>query len=209
MNGGDGFENSILRIHERASAGRHNLRAGLVTSWDGKEHLAKVMFQPEGHETGWIKVHSMAAGNGHGHMTGLTPGDGTETGDQVLVAYQEGDFETGSIVARIHSKVDAPPEVKAGEQLFQTPSTIGSKIKLADDGSISSTDKGGSTITQDGSANVSISGAKAVKVDATDTSHVNIPINKILYLGGDGSTGTYDFVMTASGPSLNVKARIG
>ncbi len=31
----------------------------------------------------------------------------------------------------------------------------------------------------------------------------------ILYLGGDGVTGTYDFVVTSSGPSINVKARIG
>lgn len=30
----------------------------------------------------------------------------------------------------------------------------------------------------------------------------------IVYLGGDGVHGTYDFVMTVSGPSTNVKARI-
>ncbi len=30
----------------------------------------------------------------------------------------------------------------------------------------------------------------------------------ILYLGGDGTHGTFDFVSTASGPSINVKARI-
>lgn len=34
--------------------------------------------------------------------------------------------------------------------------------------------------------------------------------SRIVYLGGPGPpTGTYDFVMTASGPSINVKARIG
>ena len=31
----------------------------------------------------------------------------------------------------------------------------------------------------------------------------------IVYLGGNGSSGTYDFVSTPSGPSINVKARIG
>ena len=31
----------------------------------------------------------------------------------------------------------------------------------------------------------------------------------MVYLGGDGKTGSYDFVMTASGPSRNVLARIG
>ncbi|WP_164635044.1 phage baseplate assembly protein [Rhodopseudomonas sp. BR0G17] len=32
---------------------------------------------------------------------------------------------------------------------------------------------------------------------------------KLVYLGGDGTDGTYDFVSTVSGPSINVKARIG
>jgi hypothetical protein len=31
----------------------------------------------------------------------------------------------------------------------------------------------------------------------------------IVYLGGNGSSGTYDFVTTSSGPSINVKARTG
>ncbi len=32
---------------------------------------------------------------------------------------------------------------------------------------------------------------------------------KMVFLGGDGEDGVYDFVMTASGPSINVKAKIG
>lgn len=31
---------------------------------------------------------------------------------------------------------------------------------------------------------------------------------RIVYLGGDGTTGTYAFVQTVTGPSINVKARI-
>lgn len=192
MSMGDDFVNSVLRILDRHSAGRHNKRAGLVTSWDPNKHLAKVMFQPEGHETGWIPVHTMAAGNGSGHMTGLTAGDGKTTGDQVEVNYQEGDFETGAIVARLHSSVDMPPVVKSGEQLFATPGQIGSSIKLADDGSVTHTDKSGSVVKQDGTGQISASPASG----------------KIVYLGGDGTVGTYDFVATVSGPSINVKARI-
>lgn len=207
MSFADDFENAVLRIIERNTAGRHNKRAGLVTSWDPKKHLAKVMFQPEGHETGWLPVHTMSAGSGYGHMTGLTPGDGFKTGDHVEVVYQEGDFETGAIVARIHSEVDPAPTVQSGEQLFQT--SFPSSVKLANDGSITSTDKGGSVIKQDGSGNVAISSTKKLTADMSDTSHVSVPANKILYLGGDGVTGTYDFVQTASGPSINVKARIG
>ena len=202
----DDFENAVLRIMDRATAGRHNKRNGLVTSWDQNRHLAKVMFQPEGHETGWLPVHTMSAGDGYGHMTGLTAGDGMTTGDQVEVTYQEGDFETGAITARIHSETDAAPTVQSGEQLFQSP--FSSSVKLANDGSITSTDKGGSVIKQDGSGNVAISNAQALTVDLQNTSHINVPTNKIFYLGGDGVTGTYDFVVTASGPSINVKARI-
>jgi len=184
------FENAVLRIVERYFAGKHNKRAGLVTSWDPNKHLAKVMFQPEGHETGWIPVHTMAAGDGFGHMTGLMPGDGKTTGDQVEVEYQEGDFETGAITSRIHSQVDTPPVVQSGEQLFMTP--FGSSTKLANDGSVTTTDKGGSIIKQDGTGNISHKPASG----------------KFVFLGGDGVTGTYDFVTTASGPSINVKARI-
>ena len=34
------------------------------------------------------------------------------------------------------------------------------------------------------------------------------PGSGMVYLGGDGTTGTFDFVETVSGPSINVKARI-
>ena len=34
------------------------------------------------------------------------------------------------------------------------------------------------------------------------------PPTQYVYLGGDGDTGTYDFVSTPSGPSINVKARV-
>lgn len=160
----DDFQNAVLRIVERHAAGKHNKRAGKVTSWDPKKHLAKVMFQPEGHETGWIPVHTMAAGNGVGLMTGLTAGDGKTTGDHVEVVYQEGDFETGAIVARLHSEVNPAPTVQSGEQLFNTP--FGSSVKLANDGSVTLTDKGGSIVKMNGAGIVTITqGSQTLVVD--------------------------------------------
>jgi hypothetical protein len=38
---------------------------------------------------------------------------------------------------------------------------------------------------------------------------VNVPISDTVFLGGDGKEGTYAVVVTVSGPSKNVKARIG
>ena len=166
----DDFENTVLRMMDRYSAGRHSKRYGLVTSWDPKNHLAKVMVQPEGQETGWIPVHTMAAGNGYGHMTGLTPGDGKTTGDHVEITYQEGEFESGAITSRVHSKVDQPPELQSGEQLFMTP--FKSFVKLAKDGSITHTDAGGATIVQDGKGNITMS-CKKFELKASDKVTIN------------------------------------
>jgi phage baseplate assembly protein gpV len=189
-----GFGDIVDLLHrefERHSAGKHNKRIGKVTSWDPVKHLAKVMFQPEAHETGWLPVHTMAAGSGFGHMTGLTPGDGKTTGDQVEVVYQEGDFDTGAIVARIHSKMNPPPTVQSGEQLFMTP--FMSSVKLANDGSITLTDKAGSVVKQDGTGQITVMPASG----------------KNVFLGGNGTTGTYKLVLCVGNvPALNVLARV-
>lgn len=148
------FENHTFAAIDRYFAGRYTKRYGLVTSWDPDKHLAKVTFQPEGQESGWIPVHTMAAANGVGHMTGLTPGDGVSTGDQVEVTYQEGEFGAGAITSRVHSDVDVPPKVESGEQLFKTP--FGSSTQYGKDGSITHTDKAGSIIKMDGVGGIAI-----------------------------------------------------
>ncbi len=176
------YNNAILRLIERTMSGRHNKRVGLCTSWDPKNHLAKVKFQPEGNETGWLPVHTMSAGDQYGHMTGLTPGDGISTGDQVEVLYQEGNFDTGAIVARIHSDVDKPPPVESGEQLFQSP--FSSSIKLANDGSITYTDKAGSIIKEDGTGNITVTATGTVTIKAA-----TIVLNGNVVLGGPAGSG--------------------
>lgn len=65
-------------------------------------------------------------------------------------------------------------------------------------------DKNGVITHQSGDGN------HAITVDQSNKKiTVNVPISDHVYLGGDGKTGTYDFVATPSGPSINVKARIG
>lgn len=191
---GDDIENLILRTIERNTAGKHHYRAALVTSWWPEKHKAKVMFQPEGHETGWLSVHTMAAGNGNGHMTGLTAGDGLSTGDQVIVQYQEGDFDSGAIVARIHSEVDVPPTVQSGEQLFQTP--FGQLIKLANDKSATIQHPNGNYSKIDKDGNI--------------IAYIVDPTKQQVYLGGDPNQGSPTFapVQTTSGPSPYVQARL-
>lgn len=161
----------VFRWIEEYSAGRHNKRYGLVTSWDPKTHLAKVAIQPEGTETGWLPTHTMAAANGVGLMTGLTPGDGKTTGDQVEVTYDQGDFESGAITSRVHSDTDVPPAVESGEQLLKTP--FNSLVKLAKDGSITVTDKHGVTLKLDGSGGVTLTGATTITITASGKIAIN------------------------------------
>jgi hypothetical protein len=181
MSGHGDLENLILSTVERVLAGRRSERHGLVTSWDPDNHLAKVMFQPDGQESGWLPVETMHIGNGFGIAVGLTPGDGKKTGDQVIVRYQEGDFESGKIVQRVHSDQDKPPKVQSGEMVFwarftktaKDPSGLsddtthsgqatgeasgqqgsGAQIFFKNDGSLTITDGAGATHVWDGQGN--------------------------------------------------------
>ena len=57
MSSRDGdIESLILRTVERWWAGRYSERHGLVTSYDPKTYLAKVTYQPEGQESGWLPI---------------------------------------------------------------------------------------------------------------------------------------------------------
>src|SRR5580765_525498 len=140
------FANYHLRNYEAGMASHFNERHGLVTSYNPKTHLAKVTFQPEGEESGWIPIEEGHSGNGWGMLVGLTPGSGKGDGqggansqsggaggggsssgggqqqqyqgDMVAVRYQEGDLETGMIVRRMHNDTDKPPKVEAGEMLM-------------------------------------------------------------------------------------------
>jgi hypothetical protein len=138
-----GLEGLILKTIERWSAGRYQERHGLVTSYDSQKYLAKVTFQPEGEESGWLPIETGHIGQGYGMTMGLQPGSGQGgggsgtgpggsssggsgggsgggMGDQVIIRGQEGDFESMKIVSRVHSDQDTPPETKSGEIITWT-----------------------------------------------------------------------------------------
>jgi uncharacterized protein involved in type VI secretion and phage assembly len=144
MSGHGDLENLILSTVERVLAGRRSERHGLVTSYDPDKHLAKVTFMPEGQESGWLPIETGHIGNGFGIAVGLTPGDGKKTGDQVIVRYQEGDFESGKIVQRVHSDQDKPPKVQSGEAVlwFRFTKTAKGQSGLSDDTTQSSEQTG-------------------------------------------------------------------
>jgi hypothetical protein len=186
MNDGD-LRDTILGLVEEWWAGRYNERHGLVTSYDPKKYLAKVTYQPDGQESGWLPIETGHIGESYGILIGLQPGKGgvndkgqggqsgpqqNNQGDQVIVRFQEGDFEGGKIVQRVHSDQDKPPEVQSGEMLFWAkfqksggpkPDSAdggqggtGQQIYFKNDGSLTMTDGNGATIKCDGKGNVII-----------------------------------------------------
>jgi len=188
------LDGHILRIIERWWAGRYSERHALVTSYDPDKYLAKVTFQPEGQESGWLPIETGHVGEGYGITIGLQPGHGGATqsdasqqgknqGDQVIVRYQEGDIESGKIVQRVHSDQDTPPQTKSGEIVIwtkfqksggQAPDSAqggqggtGQQILLKNDGSLTVTDGNGAKIVLDGNGNIAIT-CKTLTINARD-----------------------------------------
>ncbi|WP_439398730.1 hypothetical protein ACRQ5Q_15200 [Bradyrhizobium sp. PMVTL-01] len=187
MSGDGNLEEIIFAAIERWYAGRYSERHGIVTSYDPKKYMGKVTFQPEGQESDWLPIETGHIGQSYGITMGLQPGQGgvsgngvggqsgpmsQNQGDQVIVRYQEGDFEGGKIVQRVHSEADNPPETKSGEiriwTKFQqssgpTPDAAsggqggtGQQLYFKDDGSLTSTDGNGATTYYDGRGNITV-----------------------------------------------------
>jgi hypothetical protein len=177
------IENLILTTIERWWAGRYSERHGLVTSYDPEKYLAKVKFMPEGQESGWLPVETGHIGQGYGITVGLQVGSGdsgtggsgsqasSQSGDQVIVRFQEGDFESGKIVQRVHSDQETPPKTESGEIIiwaqFKKDASgddqadggqagTGQQIYLKNDGSLTWTDGNGATVVFDGKGNATL-----------------------------------------------------
>lgn len=177
----------IDRYFRHALGGQlHHERHGVVTSYDPERYLAKVMYMPEGQESGWLPIETGHIGSDYGFAVGLQPGDGKQSGDQVIVRFQEGDLESGKIVQRVHSDNDKPPTVQAGEMVMWAKfkkstgkSTIGDETTddssgsdsdqaqsgqggsgqqfyFKNDGSATITDGNGGTFAFDGKGNLTI-----------------------------------------------------
>ncbi len=105
-------------------------RLAVVSSVDPTNFTARVLIQPEGVLSGWLPVATGWVGSGWG--LACPP----NTGDQVIVIWQEGDSEHGVVIGRLWSSVAAPPATPVGELWLVHRS--GSFIKLQNDGSIAS-----------------------------------------------------------------------
>lgn len=120
-------------IHREIARARMNWavpRIGEVSLYDKDRYLVKVKIQPEGYETGWIPLATPYAGKDFGMMVGPC------LGDQVLVEYQESDYQTGVVTARLFNEVDTNPRPapECGEVFIIHKS--GTFLKLKDNGDI-------------------------------------------------------------------------
>jgi hypothetical protein len=216
------LENLILRVIERWAAGRYTERHGLVTSFDGKNYLAKVTFQPEGQESGWLPIETGHIGKGYGIVIGLQPGSGGQysgggsgisgsssseaMGDQVIVRYQEGDIESGKIVQRCHSEQDTPPPVNAGEILIWTKFN---RDQNAGPDAASSGQSGSQGqqcyFKNDGSILITDGNGATVTLDGKGNAAVNA--KKITLTGSDNITVTSSKTLSLSGQTVNISSQ--
>lgn len=103
-------------------------RSGTISGYDPDSHCVKVTIQPEGYDTGWIQLSALGVGNGWGILTG------PQLGDEVSVAFDDGDPNLGKVTGRFFSDVNPPPAVPSGETWLLHVS--GSILKFSNDGTV-------------------------------------------------------------------------
>jgi uncharacterized protein involved in type VI secretion and phage assembly len=111
-------------------------RLATISSYDASNHAVKVQLQPEDPEIGpqdsnWMPLGAIGIGNGWGVAVG------PQIGDQVLVVYENGDFSSGTIVARVFSVAQPAIAVPSGEIWMVHEST--SLLKFHNDGTVAIT----------------------------------------------------------------------
>jgi phage baseplate assembly protein V len=114
-------------VMQSVSALRVNQKA-VVTSYDPLTHMAKVRLEPQDLESGWLQVGTLAIGNGFGFSCGLTPGD------EVIVAFEGGDINSGVVVAALFNGQERPVKTEPGE--FKVVHKSGSYFKFFNDGTV-------------------------------------------------------------------------
>ena len=126
----DSFLNHLSGQSSQLDQGWAQPRLGVVSSVNPANYTARVLVQPENVLSGWLPIGSSWVGGGWG--LACLP----NTGDQVLVVWQEGSAEHGIIVCRLWSNSVSAPAVPVGELWMVHQS--GSYLKLRNDGTIAS-----------------------------------------------------------------------
>ena len=137
----DSFLNHLSGQSSQLDQGWAQPRLGVVSSVNPANYTARVLIQPENVLSGWLPVGSSWVGGGWG--LACLP----NTGDQVLIVWQEGNPEHGIIVCRLWSNAVSAPAVPVGELWIVHQS--GSFLKLRNDGSIARVHSGSLQVSED------------------------------------------------------------
>ena len=128
---------NAIRQQARASQSEFTTpRLATISSYDASNHAVKVIVQPVDPELGeqesnWMPLGAIGIGNGWGVAVG------PQINDQVLVVYENGDFSSGTIVARVFSVAQEAIAVPSGEIWMVHEST--SLLKFHNDGTVALT----------------------------------------------------------------------
>jgi hypothetical protein len=186
------FVHFIRRIAQEV-VGRQQFKGTLVcTAYNPDTHAVKGIIQPHGIESGWVPLAAMHVGNGFGILVGPRVGSSDALDGQVFdLHFDGGDPDTLVAHHRHFSTTDKPPRVESGEMLLQHEN--GNQVFFSQDGSLKVVGQKGSTSYHDPNGGI-----------------VHKPgQGQMVMTGGDPTKDQFDFVMTASGPSTTVKAKIG
>ncbi|WP_234775167.1 phage baseplate assembly protein V [Paraburkholderia tropica] len=160
---------NAIRQQARMSTAHEALpRFATISSYDAGNHAVKVIVQPVDPEIGeqesnWMPLGAIGIGNGWGVAVG------PQIGDQVLVVYENGDFSSGTIVARVFSVAQKAPAVPSGEiwALHATGTFIkmvtSGDVNVNAAGNLNVTVTGNMTSTVTGNANVTATGSATIK----------------------------------------------
>jgi len=164
MNKGHQALANAMRMQARAAMGDFSMpRIALISSYDASNQAVKVILQPvdpdnDAPESNWMPLGAIGIGNGWGVAVG------PQIGDQVLVLFEHGDFNSGVIIARIFSAVQQAIPVPSGE-VWAVHKT-GTFMKMTNDGKLAINSNSDTNIMVNGNANVTASTSANVTAPA-------------------------------------------
>lgn len=142
------LRNMVRAEVERAMARRARRIPVVVDGYDPDRHAVKCKMQPEGTISGWVQIEAAQVGSQFGVM--IAP----NIGDPGWLEFHEDDFNAGVFVGSSFNDHFKPVAIKAGEILLKHKS--GALLYFKDDGSVTLTDKAGSTVLLDGTGTASV-----------------------------------------------------
>lgn len=206
----DAWLDVVRREAQHVADARERKSTLVATGYNPDTHSVKGILVPHGVETGWVPIATHGIGNGWGILVGPKVGDPQKLdGDQFDVEFEFGDPNTPVARHRVFSNPDKPPRVESGEILIKHNSL--GNLYFKKDSSVLLQFKDKNTqlfFDTDGSAHLKQDSGSEVQLDTSGNASVKPGGSALVYLGGTPGSGTFDFVLTPSGPSVNVKAKI-